>query len=430
MSLWHLAWSYLWNRRFTTFLTIFSVALGVGLISTVLTLREETRKRFEEEGQYWDIVVGAKENSPLQLVLSTLYFLDTPMRTISWADYERLLQDEDVKAAFPIGMGDTYKNYRVVATDAAIFDFNDWGAGRSDPYVIDKGRAFEKPFEAVIGAAVAESTGLAIGGTFLTTHGFMAMAGVEHEDHPYTVVGILRRSGTPNDRAIFSDMESIWQAHAHGDDDGHEGHEEDEGHAGHEGHEGHDHEGHDHEGERKITAVLVKLESPALRFQFRDRVNIGYNAMGVIPVLEIKRLYDQVLGIAKTVLLAIGYLVAVVSSISILIGLYMAILQRKRDLAIMRALGASRGEIFGAVIIEAFWVTLLGLASGWFLGTAVCFAMGMYLTRAVGFEVSAISMTPDLVTAYSAVLLMGLLAGILPAWQAYRSDVARDLAEL
>jgi len=403
MSLWHIAWSYLWNRRLTTAMTIVSVALGVGLISTVLTLREETRKRFEEEGQAFDMVVGAKGN-PLQLVLSTVYYLDAPTGNILWSDYERLREEEGVTGAFPVGMGDTYEGYRIVGTTPDLFEF-DWGERRSPFVVAPGGRCFEAKMEAVVGASVAKDSKLKIGDQFVGTHGFVDLPGMEHADKPYTVVGILERSGTPVDRAIFCTLESVWHVHEHGN-----------------------HGAHEHELE--VTAILVKLFSPAMRFEFKDAVNKNYNAMAVIPVNEIQKLYDQLLGTAKLVLLAIGYLVVVISSISILIGLYMAILQRKRDLAVMRALGASKGEIFGSVLIEAFWVTVLGLGAGWLLGTLVCWALGNYLSQRVGLSISAISVTPDLVTSYSAVILMGLMAGMLPAWQAYRTDVARSLAEL
>jgi len=411
MSLWHIAWSYLWNRRFTTCLTILSVGLGVGLISTVLTLREETRKRFEEEGQAFDMVMGSKLNSPLDLVLSTVYFLSQHKGNIALSNYERLTQEEEVKGAFPISLGDTFKGFKIVGTTLELFHF-DWAR---NPYTLAEGSYFQKPFEAVLGATVAEETGRKVGDSFISTHGMIG--GHTHADHPYTIAGILARSGTPNDRAVFTGLESIWVAHEHGGEEP-ANHEEGEDHA-------------DGIGVRdQVTAMLIKLESPALRFQFRKRVNLEYNAMAVIPIEEIRKLYDQLLGMAKAVLLAIGYLVVVISSISILIGLYMAILQRKRDLAVMRALGASKGEIFGAVLIEAFWVTLLGLGAGWIIGTGTCWLLGLYLARYTGFQVSAITMNADLVTAYSAVVLMGLVAGILPAWQAYRSDVARDLAEL
>jgi len=414
MSLWHIAWSYLWNRRFTTALTILSVALGVGLISTVLTLREETRKRFEEEGSAFDIVVGAKANSPLELVLSTVYFLDQPRETILVSDYERLRNEEEVVAAFPIGMGDSYGQFRIIGTSPEFFGATWSGTGRN-AFAFAGGRCFDKPFEAVVGALAAEETGLQVGIEFQSMHGYGAAASATgHAPTPYTVVGILERSYSPSDRAIFCDIQSVWDAHAHHGGEGGETEEQD-GHVA---------------VRDKLTAVLVKLASPAMRPRFRSRVNREYNVLAAIPINVIQEFYDQLLGIAKAVLLAIGYLVVVISSISILIGLYMAILQRKRDLAVMRALGASRGEIFGAVIIEAFWVTVLGLGAGWVLGSGTCWALGLYLAEQTGFRVSALTMCPDLVTAYSAVILMGLVAGILPAWQAYRSDVARDLAEL
>jgi putative ABC transport system permease protein len=419
MSLWHIAWSYLWNRKLTTALTIFSVALGVGLISAVLTLREETQKRFEDEGQAFDIVIGAKGN-PLQLVLSSVYFLDMPTGNVDVHIFDELKKHEDVVAAFPLGMGDTFKGYRILGTTRDLMQFT-WG--ERTPYSLAEGRYYEQPFEAVIGASVARDTGLEVGDAFVGTHGFIESPTAEvHEDKPYTVVGILARSGSPNDRAIFCDIQSVWDAHDHEHGDGNhecaDVHEEDD----------HDHDDH-HHGE-EITAALIKLASPAIRFEFKDMVNRRYNAMAAIPIQEIQKLYEQLLGTAKMVLLAIGYLVVAISSLSILIGLYMAILQRKRDLAIMRALGATRGEIFGAVIIEAFWVTLLGIVAGWSVGTVVCLGLNSYLMAAIGFQVPPVQLSADLIAAYSAVLLMGLVAGILPAWQAYRTDIARDLADL
>ena len=442
MSLWHIAWSYLWNRKLTTFMTIISVALAVGLITAVLTLREETRKRFEEEGQEFDMVVGAKGN-PLQLVLSAVYYLDAPTGNIHLSDLEYIKRDERVRSAFPINLGDSYRGqYRIVGTSREFMDV-EFVRTERQPFALAKGRYFETAMEAVVGASVAENEGLEIGKTFVGTHGFVDSPYAHvHENQPYTVVGIMERSGTPNDRAIFCSLDSVWKVHQHDavDDmyvdpdaeDGDQGGEHAEGEHD-ESHEGeHDHEhAHEHNpDDPMVTAVLVMLHSPAMRFQFKTKINNNLNAMAAVPIQEIQKLYDQLLGTAKAVLLAIGYLVVVISSLSILIGLYLSILQRKRDLAIMRALGASSGEIFGSVIIEAFWVTVLGLAAGWALGCLVCWGLSSYLVTKIGFTASAVTLTADMVTAYSAVILMGMVAGVLPAWQAYRTDVARDLAEL
>lgn len=436
MSLWRIAWSYLWNRKLTTCLTILSVALAVGLISAVLTLREETRKRFEEEGQAFDIVVGAK-GSPLQLVLSSVYFMDTPTGNIPFEQYEAIKNDtEYVRAAFPIGMGDSYRGFRLVGTTEDLFEHT-WvsplsGEERS-PFQLADGRIFEREMEAVLGALVARQTGLKVGDTFISTHGLMELpefvGGHDHADHPYRVVGILRPSNSPYDRAIFCSLQSIWAAHSPGHHHDHS-HNPAQAQANAEADDADvKYEEWGRKPESMVTAVLVQLHSPAMRFQYEQMIRESTSVMPAIPINEIAKLYDQLLGTAKLVMLAVGYLVVVISSLSILIGLYLSILQRKRDLAIMRALGASSYEIFGAVLIEAFWVTLLGIACGWMLGSAVSHALGQYLAWRFGLVISAFNITQEEWVAFAVVALVGLLAGILPAWQAYRSDVARDLAD-
>lgn len=455
MTLWHIAWNYLWNRKLTTFLTIVSVALGVGLITSVLLLSYEVERRFVQEGQSFDIAVGAK-GSAQQLVLSTIYFIGQPVGVMPASYLDLLKKEEEVVAAFPITMGDSFKGFRIVGTTRDMLEF-DWRDRVTDErrgtFDLREGRYFAKPLEAVIGNTVAKDTGLKVGDQFASTHGMIEMEGVEHhEATPYTVVGILKPSGTPNDRGIFCDYHSIYDVHEHeygtkslyGSDVRPGSGYKDEASPGPAGttkpdgaQQEKDGASHD-EGEEEhfraanqLTAVLLVLNSPGQRFEFRQRVAQNYpNAVAAIPIIEIQNLYNQLLGTARQVMLYIGFLVIVISSISILIGLYLSIIQRKRDLAIMRALGAAAGEVFGAVLIEAFWVTLLGLGTGYLAGLALTWGIGAYLVQTIGFKVSVFSPSPDMISAYSAILIMGMLAGILPAWQAYRTDVARDLAEL
>ena len=412
MSLWHIAWNYIWNRKLPSAVTVLCVALGVGLIAAVLTLRAETQRRFEEEGQAFDVVVGAK-GSPLQLVLSTVYFIDVPTGNIDYDVYEELLQHEDVKAAFPLSLGDTYRGFRIVGTVPELFSHT-WQSSYGEPrrpFEIAAGRIFDESMEAVLGAVVARQEGLGIGDTFVGTHGFMEGFGHVHDDMPYTVVGILDMSATPYDRAIFTSLESVWDLHDdHHDDDDHLHHDHD-----------------DHHDE--ITAVLVDLESAAMRMFFRQYINDNFNAMAATPIDEIAKLYRQILGTIKVVLLAVGYLVVAVSALSILASLYLSIMQRRRDLAVMRALGASPMDIFGSVVLEAFWITLLGIGLGWLLGSGLTWGVGLYLERNFGMGVTGFSLSVEQIQAFAVVALMGMLAGIIPAWQAYRTDVARHIAE-
>ncbi len=430
MTLWRISWGYLWNRKLTTCLTVLSVALAVALISSVLTLRAETEDRFVRESQAFDVVVGAK-GSPLQLVLSTVYMMDQPVGNIPIAQYKELLADDAyVQAAFPINLGDTYRGFRLVGVERKLMDHS-WtdmeGAEERKPFVLDEGRYFDKPFEAVVGAMAARQTGLKIGDTFISTHGLIEMpegAAAPEHDHaknPYTVVGILKPSNSPFDRGIYCRLDSVWQAHGGG-------------HGTHGAEEAGDTPDFEEWGlhpEEMVTAVLVQLQSPTQRYEFEGYINNSpMGVMAAIPINQIRNLYDKVLGWVKLVLLAVGYLVVVISALSILIGLYLSILQRRRDLAVMRALGASAYEIFGVVLIEAFWVSLLGILSGWLGGVAVTYALGQFLTYRFGLVVNAFRLSQDQIAAFFIVWIIGIFAGFLPAWQAYDRDVARDLADL
>ena len=413
MSLWTIAWAYLWNRKFTTGLTILSVALSVGLISAVLTLRDETRQRFEEEQQAYDVVVGPS-GSPLQLVLNSVYFLDQAIGALPYSKFERIKNYGDpVVNAYPIGLGDIYRTFRIVGTSRELFDYpweNAATGVKRYPFQLREGRYFEKSMEAVVGYRAAMGTGLKLGDTFEGRHGSMQMTpGMDEYDHgdtPYTVVGILKPSGTSNDRAIFVDLQSVWDTHAHKDDDGEE---------------------HKDEG-LTISAILVDIYSPAEAFSWQAEISKELGVTATRPVQEILNLYRDVLEPAVMVLKGIGYIVVVISAISILIGLYLSIIQRRRDLAIMRALGASAVEIFGAVIIEAFLVTLMGIAAGWVLGKGAAMGLGMYTSAAYGFAITGLGTGLEELQFFAIVGFVGLLAGILPAWQAYQTDVARDLA--
>lgn len=437
MSLWHIAWGYLWNRKLTTVLTIVSVALAVGLISSVLSLRKQLERRFEDDQQAFDLVVGPK-GSPLQLVLGSVYFLDSAIGRVSLEDYEKIkAQSDSVVAAFPIGLGDTYGGFRIVGTIPELLDHK-WKNSRGEvrmPFKMDEGRKFEKPMEAVVGGVAARQLGLNLGDTFESVHGMFQLSEdlreFDHAAHPYTVVGILETSGTPFDRAIYCDIQSIWDAHSrHGEAppehvaaDAASGHEEKGGDAG-------ETEPEELSDANSVSAVLIQLQGPSERWTYEEWINDNTNAMAAVPIQVISNFFKDFLDPIKGLMMGVGYLVVIISALSILIGLYLSIIQRRRDLAIMRALGASSYEIFGAVIIEAFWVTVLGIGVGWVFGNVVTLVLGFKLARDYGFVVTPFSLpSGEEYRAFATVALVGLVAGILPAWQAYRTDVAQDLAD-
>jgi putative ABC transport system permease protein len=332
-----------------------------------------------------------------------------PMRV-----YEMLEDHEDVEQAFPIALGDTYRGFSIVGTSRNLMDYVWHHPVRDETkalFTLADGEYFGEPMEAVVGHIVARQTGLEVGDEFVATHGHMEMPegmGHSHEAHPYTVVGVLGPADSPTDRAIFTPIESVHHIHEH----------DAAGDAG---------DVH----EDQVTSILVSLETPGLRFQFQDWLHDQQlGVQSVVPVVEIQKLYNQALGAVKNILLTVGYLVVVISALSILIGLYMSIIQRKRDIAIMRALGAGRADIVGSVLIEAVLITLLGIAAGYIIGNLVTWLLGQYLVRVYGLKVGLFGVTLEEIGAFAVVATVGFLAGTLPAWQAYRADVAHDLAEL
>jgi len=459
MSLFAIARAYLWNRRWITLLTVLSILLGMSLISVVITVRSETEAAFAQQGKAYDLVVGAK-GSPLQIVLNTIYHVGIPTGNIGMADYLALKAEPKVAAAYPMNLGDNFQGYRIVGTTT---DFLTQAPkkrssrharrrekqGKSEkrelaakkPFSFAEGHVFEKDFEVVAGWLAARQTGLKIGSTFVGAHGLTAGPGEHvHDQFTYTVVGILNPTGTANDRALFTTMASVWLVHEPHEEgqEGSDGHAHEEGKgekhpAHHKEHKGHDkkehaHEQHDaHADEREVTAVLVRLKSAMYRAQLLRKINDTYNAMAAVPVEEIKGLYDKLLNPIQGALLALGYIVVVVAAASVLISLYFSTIQRQRDLALMRVLGARPWELFSIICIEAFVVGLIGVATGIVCGHVIVLGIGRHLLNTYGLYIRAWQFCPSEFAAALIVLALGLVSAVLPGWLAYRTDVAKNL---
>ena len=415
MSLWRMAWRYLWGRALVTALTLTGIALSAALISSVLTLRRESEAGFLRESGQYDLVVGAK-GSPLQLVLSSVYHLDLPTGNIPYERFQALRSDPRFASAIPLGLGDNYRGYRIVGTDTNLFQLTDRLEPQKRLFNLQAGRFFQNDFEAVVGAQVARQTGLKLGDTFVGTHGLVVTPGSsEHKAFPYKVVGILAPGNGADDRAIFITLASVWRIHSN--------------------------ETEIHRklagvvsanaaplaGDLEVTAVLLRLKSVGLRLWMAQEIQKRTESMAAIPVNEMLRLYQQVLAPMQSVLLAVAALVVLVSALSITATLYQSAERRRRDLAVLRALGAHPREIFALVVLEAFLLTLLGLAAGWMLGHGALAAAGPYLRDTLGVGVSPWSIDRIESIALGVVALGGLLAGLLPAVLAYRREPVSDL---
>lgn len=408
MSLWHIAWRYLWRRTMVTLLTIVGVMLGSALICTVLTLHRETEEAFTAESSIFDLVVGAK-GSPLQLVLSSIYHLDIPTGNIPYAQYESLKKDRRVKTAIPIGLGDNFSGFRIVGTIPEFFELTHLRS-KDEPeeklFTVAEGSVFQNDFEAVLGAQVAQQTGLTIGDTFVGTHGLVSLPGSEeHGQFPYTVVGILDPSGTANDRAVFCSLASVWLVHdaekqLHGKED----------------------------EPRETTAVLLQLKIPGMRMFLQTEIQDKTGAMGAVPINEILRLSMQVMGPVKQALIFVAYLVVIVAALTVLCTLYQSAERRRRDMAVLRTLGAHPVEVFILMLLEAVLLTATGILAGWLLGHGGLHIGGMYMQQATGLTINAWSTGADEWIALGWVALAGTFAGLIPAGLLYRVSPVKDLS--
>jgi len=412
MSLWKMAWRYLWRRTLVTLLTLAGIALGVALICSVLALHRESESSFAKESSQFDLVVGAK-GSPLQLVLSSVYQLDMPTGNIPYSRYQALKAQPRFITAIPIGLGDNYHGYRIIGTEPAYFDLTDRGDSTRKLYAFKEGRAFDADYEAVIGSEVARKNHLKLGDTFVGTHGLVTVAGSEeHKNFPYKVVGILADSGLSADRGVFVSMGSVWGIHA----------SEAELHAKLAGADP-----AEIDASREVTAVLLRMKIPGMRLWVVQEIGKKTESMAAIPVNEMTQMFSQWLKPLQNVLLAVAALVVVVSALTIMATFYQSAERRRKDLAIMRALGAHRMEILGLVLLEALLLTLVGVAAGMLLGHGGLAIGGDMLKDKIGTSISAWKVDAIEAKALGFVALGGLLAGLLPAIFAYSRPPVKDL---
>lgn len=404
MSDFKLVLHYLRTRVLVTGLITFSIALGVALALIVLLLADRTQRTLMSETAACDIVVSAK-GSPLQTVLNGIYFLDQPTGNVNISIWQRLRQDPGVKRVIPLTMGDNYYGMPIVGTVPDYFSERRLDGGNAG---IARGRMFTKPFEMVVGAEVAAHLHLTVGQQIIGAHGW-GRSNDFHPRFPYTITGILAPTGASLDRALFTDYHSTWIVHSHPDAD--EAPEP----------------GHD--PTKEITSLLVQLHQPGLRFRLVQDINAHENAMAAVPVDEMQKVSSTFIAPLQSILLLVAYLVILVSALTILISLYLLIHQRRRDIAVIRSLGATQGDVFRLVTLEAALLSGIGILAGWALAHGLAAAIGPAAQMRFGIDLQAWQVQPFEGIIVGSVWVLGILAGLLPASAAYRFPVADILVQ-
>lgn len=463
MSFWKIAWRNMQQRALASTLTALSMALGVAVMIAVILVHSVAVRQFERPAQGYNVIVGGKGGA-LQLVLSTVYHVGMPLYPIPYTYYQKFLPGgqfaEVTDVAIPLCLGDSYEapngtQFRVIGTTADMFDKIDYGAQSDGTPIKYKfqagGRNFrpEKFFEAVVGSVVASQAGLKVGDEIFPTHG-LGKGG--HKHGGFKLVGILEPTGTPNDRGVFINIEGFYLLEGHaGDADEAKSAEAkpaptdvgqvaavaDGKHADENEHaEEHDHE-HAHTPlpieKRKVTSILVVCNKEFSTFGatiLDSAINKKNDpvAQVVAPQRETAILLDRIVGPLRIVLLVMTVLIVIVAGVSILVSIYNSMSERSHDIAVMRALGASRGAVMSIILVESILLALLGGLLGVLLGHIMIGLAGPYVVERTGVSLSLFEFSRQELVLIPGLIVLASLVGLLPALAAYRTDVAKSLA--
>ncbi len=433
MSLLKIAWRSVQQRAFASSLTALSVGMGVALVVAVLVIYAVVDQSFRRGAQGYDLIVGAK-GSPLQLVLNTVFHLSQPVETIPYSYYKEFTVGRfapAVELAIPVCTGHDFRGCSVIATVPDAFDKLTYLDNQK--YTFYQGRNFEaaQPFEAIAGAMAARRANLQVGDKFVPVAKSESETG-GHES--FKVVGILTPTGTPNDNALFINIEGFYRcdAHSHGTSFQERLLSEAAGATDveHSAGTAHEHGHGDSEEHRQVSAILVctnGARQPQLAMSLPTVINEGAVAQAVLPSRVIRELFNGIVGNVRLLLLVLAVLVVIVSGIGILVSIYNSMNDRRHDIAVMRALGARRWTVMSIILAESILLSLGGGGMGLLLGHGLVAALSSRIADQTGVFVSAFAFQPVELVLVPGLILLAALVGYLPAMSAYRTDVAKAL---
>ncbi len=431
-------------KPLSAFLSVMLLAFGVGIIIMLMGTTEQLEKQFTKNIKGIDMVVGAK-GSPLQLILSSVYQIDAPTGNISLQEFQKLSKNPLVAKAIPLAYGDNYEGYRIVGTT------NEYA--KHYEAELAAGKWWSKSGEVTMGARAAELLGIKLGTKFSGSHGLIN--DMDHHDHfSYTVVGVMKPTGTVVDKLILTEVSSVWAVHDSHDEEAHQAEvdttqhtyrdsnnavtevsmgtpETAHAHNEHDNEEHHHHKGetqtHSDEG-KEITAGLIKFRSPMGNLTIPRMVNQNTNMQAALPAIEVNRLFS-LMGTSVQILRVLAFLIVFISAISVFISLYQSLKERKFELALMRTMGASSGQLFLIVLLEGLLIATLGYIFGLILGKAALYTISQMAEGAYQYSLQMTWLTVNEALLLPAALGIGFVAAIIPAFQAYRLNISKVLSD-
>jgi putative ABC transport system permease protein len=386
------------QHALSSVVTMLSIALAGGLLMSVWVVKEQSQQAFTGVDAGFDAVLGAR-GSKLQLVLNAVFHLDESPGNLAWTDYLEVEADPSVAVAVPLAGGDNFRGYRIVGVTPELFSEVEYAAGRRYR-VQPPGRVFDPALrEAVVGSFAAARLGLRLGDRFQPYHGLLYDESHVHEER-YVVVGILEPSNTPADRVIWIPLKGVQLM-----------------------------SGHDPAAADELSAVLIRLKSPLAGKVMEARYNReGSRLTFAWPIAQIMaRFFERIVWFER-VLAVVAYLVAAVAAGSILASIHNSMNERRRDIAILRALGAHRRTVFGAIVLEAMSLAAVGMLAGYGVYAVIMAVVAQIIRTQTGVVIEPMSWHAVMFWAPLGMILVSALAGVVPATKAYRTDVATHLA--
>src|SRR5688572_3754069 len=406
-----LVWHYLKARPLNTAINILLLSLGIAVITILLLFNNQLEKKISDNSRGIDLVVGAK-GSPLQLILCNIFHIDFPTGNIKLQEADKISKSRLIKTAIPLALGDSYNSYRIIGTNTRYAELYQ--------AQLAQGAWWKDDLEVTIGANVATLGKLKLDDEFTSAHG-LTQEGHAHNEHKYVVKSIMQKTNTVLDNLILTNIESIWAMHeardaVHTDDidtskvssslvpsvasD---------------------------DSVKEITSVLVKYRSPMAAIQLPRAVNSQSSLQAASPAFETARLFS-ILGVGVDVMLAFAYVLILISALSIFIALYNSLKERRYDMVVMRSMGASRSKLLVSILTEGGLLTLFGCVIGLLLGHGVLIILSTVVEQTQKAGITGIIFYSEEWIILGGSLLLGLLCALIPAVQAYRTDISSVLA--
>lgn len=425
MAIASLAFKSFRNRKFAAGLAITSIMLSVALLFGVEILRNEAKTSFTSTISGTDLIVGARTSSA-HLLLFSVFGIGMPTNNLSWSSYREISQHPEVAWSIPISMGDSHRGFRVLGTNHSYFEHYLYSRDRK--LSMAQGNWFKQDNEVVLGAESAATLGYRVGDEVIVAHGAGVESFVTHNDDPFRVSGILSRTGTPVDRALFIDLDGFDGLHDDwrfgGQQSVPKSHDSDHGE-----HDGDDELADDDHANRNISAFLLGLKSrPAALFLQRDINQFDHEPLSaILPGFTLLELWE-IVGLVENTLLAISTFVVVVGLFSMLIILMTSINERRREMSILRAAGARPAYIFFLILGEALFITVSGIALAALLVTAAIHLAQDWVATELGLFVSIDWFSINQFYIVLLVAMAGCLIGIVPGVRIYRYSLVDGLS--